>query len=475
MVAAIYCTGCNERFEPAGEAAVCPRCGVEVERASQLSLDDTLLIRHPDDDLSEAHLEIADPYHEPDWLVGKELHVYRCESLLGVGGMGRVYLAHHNDLHRQCALKILSPEMITRDPEYAERFLAEGRSAAALNHPNIVTTHAIGQADGLHFLEMEFVPGRSLQHLVEHEGALPTIRATVLAAAIAEGLAVAHRQGIIHRDLKPDNVLMTHQGVPKIADFGLAKRIVGESDRSAGEALAGTPNFMAPELFQAEPASPASDVYALGVCYYFMLTGKLPFLGGSFSSLMKAVTTQPLPNLRKKNPLISLEMAECLSLLLAKSPANRPRDGIEASQLLRVILGHARDVASLLVEAFQDEPSVTWERRGDGYKLNVVLPDGRRQTLFIEQSDHELTDRLLLIYSICCDAQEAYYEQALRLNSIMPHGGLAIRDIDGRSKFVVVNTYPRATVGAEEIRRSTLEVAFRADHVENLLTGLDQH
>ncbi len=146
-----------------------------------------------------------------------------------------------------------------------------------------------------------------------------------------------------------------------------------------------------------------------------------------------------------------------------------------AKQLLHAILGQVRDVESLLSEAFSEHDNVVWTRTGKRYELVLTLPDGRRQTVFVEPSDHSVTERLLLIYSLCCNAQPEYYEHVLRLNSEVSHGGLAIRDIDGEAKFVMVDTYPRATVDVEEIRSSVLEIAFWADSVEKLLTGLDRH
>ncbi len=224
-VQTFYCTGCNERFLVLLVPKVCPRCGGEVDRRAESEPADTLLYKN----LSGIQAPVATGVDlsddEFDALIGRRLHVYQCETLLGRGGMGRVYLAYHCDLHRKCALKILSPRSAADDVDYTKRFMLEGRSAAALVHPNIVTTHAIGKSEGYHFLEMEFVAGRSLQQLIQDEGRLTPVRATALAARIAEGLSAAHTERIIHRDLKPDNVLLTHHGIPKIADFGLAKRI----------------------------------------------------------------------------------------------------------------------------------------------------------------------------------------------------------------------------------------------------------
>lgn len=388
--------------------------------------------------------------------------------------MGRVYLANHTELNRRCALKVLSSRISTSDVDFIDRFKSEGRATAALNHPNVVTIHSIGESDGHHFLEMEYVKGQSLQELLDEQGAFTPIRATVLSEGIAEGLAAAHREGILHRDLKPDNVLLTELGIPKLADFGLAKRIYTD-DIEEDKVLVGTPNFMAPELFQGDPASSRSDVYSLGVCYFYMLTGRLPFASGSFSDLRNRAIHEPLPSIREANPQIPLELAECLSLLMEKSPKNRPRDGIEAAQLLHAVGGQVQDIESLLSEAFQNTEGISWIRKNSVYELTVELPDGRKQRLFIEPSEHTASDRLLLIYSICGPAHPDFFEEALRLNSVISHGGIALREIDGVRYFVMVNAYPRGSVDAVEVRRSVLEIAHQADKIENHLTGDDLH
>lgn len=405
-------------------------------------------------------------------LVGETLDKYQIESLLGRGGMGWVFLGRHLQLNRSCAIKVLSPELVDSDPEYLDRFCTEGQAAAAMVHPNVVTVHAIGQHDGLNFLEMEFVPGRSLQSTLR-KGPMLIWRATTLALGIANGLAAAHRLGIIHRDLKPDNVLLTHHGVPKIGDFGLAKRIHGKVVRELPGTLAGTPHFMAPELFSGEPASKASDVYALGVCFYTMLAGQLPFPSTAISELISSVTSRQAPNIRTLRPELPLELCECVGLMMEKSPTNRPRDGIEAAQLLQAVLGQARDLESLMHEAFDNETTVTWQQNQHQFEVDILLPDQRRQRVLISDSDHRFNERLLQIYSICCPAEDHYFPAALRLNSVLSHGALALREIDGREHFVIINAYPRSTVDGEEIRQSVLEIASHADAVELLLTGED--
>ncbi len=407
-------------------------------------------------------------------LLGSRVGVYQIESLLGRGGMGWVFLSRHGDLQRLCALKILDPELAGTDPDFLMRFQNEGRSAAALVHPNIVTTHAIGQHEQLHFLEMEYVRGRSLQAEIE-AGPLAEMRCLTLAAGIANGLAAAHREGILHRDLKPDNILLTHRGIPKISDFGLAKRIAHGITGTSPQMLAGTPHYMAPELFLGAPHSTQSDVYALGVCLFVMLTGRLPFTRCRLAELIESVTNDPLPSLRDSSLEISLEAAECVCLLLSRAPRNRPRDGIEAAQLIQAILGYSRDLEEMMHLALDDEPGITWHRNDQRYTAEVELPNGRRQYVFIESSNPSKGDRVLSIYSICGPADQDHYRHALQLNADILHGALAIRNWNGVPHFVMLNNYPRSTVDAEEVRRSVIDAAIHADELEQKLTGGDQH
>lgn len=230
---------------------------------------------------------------------------------------------------------------------------------------------------------------------------------------------------------------------------------------------------MAPELFDGQPASPASDVFALGVCYYQMLTGTYPFHGESIAAVMNAILAGQCISVRRRNPDVPLDMAECVSLMLSGDPARRPQDGAAASQLLQAVLGAVRDLDVLMYEAFHGLSTISCVEEGRRFRVQLSLRDQRTQTVFIENSEHGAGDRLLLIYSICCEARPDFYENALRLNATMQHGGVSIRDIDGRPCFVMLDTYPRATVNGEEIRRSVLEIGAQADHVERLLTGRD--
>lgn len=452
------------------EGGLCPQCAA-------VDLHQTF-VSQPQDSAARRALRASETA-EPDQLIGHQLGVYRIDSLLGAGAMGRVYLAFHRDLERFSALKILPPRLIEEEPHYIERFLEEGKAAASLVHPNIVTTHAIGRERGHYYLEMEFIAGQTLRQLIDAEGALDPLRATAIAARMADGLAFAHQHNILHRDVKPDNLLLSHQGVPKLVDFGLAKRVVLDvaAPPPSRTELVGTPPYMAPELFRGVQPSILSDLYALGVSYFEMLTGQLPFPKRALTQLINDIVTVEIPSPRTINPRVPLEIAEVASRLVDHTIENRPASAWEAFQLLEAILGQAETLETLLAAAFRNYRGVSWQRlQGtDGYRIAVDIPDGRRQTVILQPTSHAIADRLLTITSVCSPAMPHYFETALRLNSEILHGALGIREIDGQPMFVMIDNYPRATVDAEEIRRTVIEVAFRADAVERLLTNSDLH
>jgi serine/threonine protein kinase len=199
-------------------------------------------------------------------------------GLVGQGGMGAVYQARQRQLDRLVALKIL-PAEVSHDPAFAERFMREARALARLNHPNIVTVHDFGKADGYYYFLMEFIDGVTLRHLLA-EGKLAPREALAIVPQVCEALQYAHDQGVVHRDIKPENILLDKTGRVKIADFGLA-RLVGTDTESRRltqpREVMGTPHYMAPEQVEKPQfVDHRADIYSLGVVFYEMLTGELP-------------------------------------------------------------------------------------------------------------------------------------------------------------------------------------------------------
>jgi eukaryotic-like serine/threonine-protein kinase len=232
---------------------------------------------------------------------GMTVGTHRLERLLGRGGMGAVFLAYDTRLQRQVALKVIDGD--AGDATSSARLLREARNVAALNHPHICTIHEIGEAGGTAFIAMEYVSGRSLRERVD-EGALPVSEAVRLGIQAADALAYAHEHGVIHRDFKAANTIVGDDGRLKVVDFGLARRDdpqLAEATTMASlvpaGAVAGTPYSMAPEQVRGEAADPRTDVWALGVLLYELVTGARPFRGQSvpelFSSILKEAPATP--------------------------------------------------------------------------------------------------------------------------------------------------------------------------------------
>lgn len=411
-------------------------------------------------------------------LSGKTLGVYRCDTLLGRGAMGAVYLAFHQQLERRCALKVLSPKYVETDADYVNRFRQEAIAVANLHHPNVVMAYAVGKHEELHYLEMEFVAGHSLQKVLDAKQRLAPADALRITAEIADGLAAAHRTGLIHRDVKPENVLMTKEshglGRAKIGDFGLAKRVRGRGEK-VFDGLVGTPHYMAPELFTGSSASASTDMYALGVCLFRMLTGRLPFSGKTVKQLMSQLMTQSFPDVRADCEDLPNEVAQLVEWLVHRDPQQRAHDADEAQPRLFAALEQIRDVRHLLAEAFNDEQDITWSARegSDEFDVMVKLPHDRQQRVVIASVDENVPFRQLQIFSIGGPASPEHYELALRRNAIQPHGSIAVRDVKGQPHFVMVENHSRAKVAPDELCRSVRHIARHADAVEEFLTGRD--
>ena len=221
---------------------------------------------------------------------------YEVERAIARGGMADVYLARDQYLDRPVAVKVLFPEF-ARDQAFVERFRREAQSAAMLNHPNIVSVYDYGQERGTYFIVMEFVEGRSLRDILRTDGALPPMTVARIGSEIASALDFAHRHGVVHRDIKPGNVMITPSGQVKVTDYGIA---ANPTDAKQGltqtGSVIGTATYFSPEQAQGYQVDGRTDVYALGVVMYEMLTGQAPFSGDSpVAVAMKHVREQPVP------------------------------------------------------------------------------------------------------------------------------------------------------------------------------------
>ena len=255
---------------------------------------------------------------------------YRIVALAGVGGMGMVYRAHDEQLDVDVALKVLRPE-VAADPGFRERFRKELLLARQVSHRNAVRIHDLGVAGDLLFLTMDYVPGRSLRALLEEDGPLAPRQAVAIARQLAAALAAAHAEGVVHRDLKPANVLVDEGGRAFITDFGVARSMTVAGPTQIG-AVVGTPDYLSPEQARGEPVDGRSDVYALGILLFEMLSGRLPFAGDSYAERLAQRLGGEARDLAELGVAAPARLRAVVRRCLQRKPARRYQG---AAELLR--------------------------------------------------------------------------------------------------------------------------------------------
>jgi tetratricopeptide (TPR) repeat protein/predicted Ser/Thr protein kinase len=241
-------------------------------------------------------------------------HRYRVKSLLGMGGMGAVYLVHDKDLDRDVAMKLIRSD-IAEDAEALERFKREIQLSSRVTHPNVLRVFDLGETDGIKFLTMQFVDGRDLSTILKKQGKLPTERLLRIFRQTAEGLKAAHDQGVIHRDLKPQNIMLDATDRVYVTDFGLAKSNEQSGMTQTG-AIIGTPFYMSPEQVKGEPVGPQSDIFALGVILYQMAAGTVPFGGATPFEVMITRIQRPPKPIRELNPELPVYLQKVIERCL---------------------------------------------------------------------------------------------------------------------------------------------------------------
>jgi serine/threonine-protein kinase len=274
-------------------------------------------------------------------MIGRTVCHYRILEKIDSGGMGEVFLAEDTKLDRKVALKFLPPQF-SADEQERKRFIHEAKAAAALNHPNIVTVHEIGEHEGQVFIAMEYVEGQTLKELISVNRTPSTVNRTPIplvleiAIQLASGLAAAHAKGIVHRDLKPANIMLTDEGIVKIVDFGLAK-LKGLTRLTKSGTTLGTVAYMSPEQALGKEVEPRTDIWSLGVILYEMLAGQLPFHGDYDQAMLYAVINEEPERLLKVRSDVPLGLEKVVGQAMAKNPAKRYTAMADLMQDLKAI------------------------------------------------------------------------------------------------------------------------------------------
>jgi serine/threonine-protein kinase len=280
---------------------------------------------------------------------------YQVRSRIARGGMATVYLATDLRLERRVAIKIMHGHLAD-DNTFKTRFVQEARSAARLAHPNVVNVFDQGQDSDMAYLVMEYLPGITLRELLKDYKKLTPEQTVDIMDAVLAGLAAAHKAGIVHRDLKPENVLLADDGRIKLGDFGLAR--AASANTATGQALLGTIAYLSPELVTRGVADARSDIYAVGIMMYEMLTGEQPYVGEAPMQIAYQHANDTVPTPSSKNPAVPVELDELVLWATARDPEERPHD--------------ARDMLDRLREV---EPAIRAPRQAPRTQATVVLPD----------------------------------------------------------------------------------------------------
>jgi serine/threonine-protein kinase len=261
-------------------------------------------------------------------VLGRSIHNYVVKQKIGEGGMGAVYLAEHPKIGRRVAIKVLLPQL-SKDPQLLSRFFNEARAATEIHNEHIVDIIDFGELDdGGSYIIMEWLEGRSLTDALAQDGRFALPRAVHVARGIARALAAAHARGIVHRDLKPDNIYLVRHGddpdFAKVLDFGIAKLMLNQSDfKTQTGAIMGTPYYMSPEQCNGAAVDQRTDIYALGVILFQMMTGRLPFQQQTLGELLVAHLTQAPPKPTQFEPTMPIAVENAILQALEKDPAKR--------------------------------------------------------------------------------------------------------------------------------------------------------
>jgi serine/threonine-protein kinase len=304
---------------------------------------------------------------------------YEIDSMLGEGGMAKVFRGTDKVLGRTVAVKVLSAQFALDDSSVA-RFRREAQSAAALNHPNVVSVFDTGSDDGVHWIVMEFVEGRTLKEVIQEDGPLAPDRALQIARGVALALASAHESGLVHRDVKPANIMITPSGETKVMDFGIARAVTSTGDPTLTKTgfVMGTAAYLSPEQAQGKPVDARSDIYSLGCVLYEMLAGRPPFEGNSPVAVASAhMSAEPEP-ISGVNPAVPREAEAVVARAMRKDPEERYQEARDmADDLGRVVTGEAPLAAAAAAGAVT-EP--VHRPGGDTRILPAALPEPLRES-----------------------------------------------------------------------------------------------
>lgn len=410
------CIKCH--FENPKDSAFCSKCGTKLLDGNEPSLSVTRTIETRAEELTRGMT-----------FAGR----YEIIESLGTGGMGAVYRAYDTKIKEEISIKILKPEIAT-NKKTIERFSNEIRLSRKITHRNICRMHDLNEHEGSQYITMEYVPGEDLKSFIRRVGHLPSGKAVSIGKQICEGLSEAHTLGIIHRDLKPQNIMIDKSGNAKIMDFGIARSLRTEGITGEG-AIIGTPQYMSPEQVEGKDTDQRSDIYALGIVLFEMLTGKVPFEGESTFSIALKHRDETPPHPRELNPELSPEISTVILKCMAKEKEKRYQSTQELLSDL-IALEKGKEITAVetkpRVPEFltkqkppKEERPVFVAREIELERLNIFLDkslSGKGQVVFI--TGEAGSGKTALIQEFARNAQKAHPDLIVASGKCNAHTGI---------------------------------------------------
>ena len=311
---------------------------------------------------------------------------YEIIKTIGEGGMANVYLAYDTILERNVAVKVLRGDLAS-DEKFVRRFQREALSASSLNHPNVVEMYDVGEDNGNFYIVMEYIDGKTLKQLIKKRGHLTVAEAIDIMVQLTSGLSVAHESYIIHRDIKPQNIMILEDGMVKITDFGIAMAI-NAADLTQTNSVMGSVHYLPPEQAAGKGSTIKSDIYSLGILFYEMLAGTMPFRGETAVEIALKHIKEPMPSIRKVNPKVPQSVENIIFKCTAKNPKNRYNNVKELEEDLKSALSIDREDEEKIVFKYPEE-DLDETKVIDNLKDELKDSKGKKEELSVTEVKNE--------------------------------------------------------------------------------------
>ncbi len=392
---------------------------------------------------------------------------YQVIKSIGEGGMANVYLAYDTILDRNVAVKVLRGDLAS-DEKFVRRFQREALAASSLSHPNIVEVYDVGEDNGEYYIVMEYIEGKHLKQLIKKRGKLTVSEAVDIVMQITDGLSVAHDSYIIHRDIKPQNIMILENGLVKITDFGIAMAM-NSTQLTQTNSVMGSVHYLPPEQASGKGSTLQSDIYSIGILFYELLTGKLPFKGENAVEIALKHLKEPLPSIRDELPNIPQSVENIIIKATAKNPKNRYTDAREMHEDLKTCLDPTR--------ANEEKIKLKYQEISDDTKVIKQVKEEAKKNTESKNVNNKNSDTEVIAKKITGDELKKQNKTLIRLASIFT--GLVI--VVTLVFVIIMVTSKRSTISVPDVTGKTTteaikmlqDAGFKVTDDEEMVSSLD--